>query len=203
MTTEKNKLSGIKVACSYDRAVDVADLTPHPRNPNTHPDGQIAVLAKIIKNQGWRAPIVVSTRSNLIVAGHGRLEAAKLLHVEQVPVDFQDFDDEAAESAHLIADNKLAELSELNQQTLDDLLDELNGKIDIALTGFDQLPSAEDEVANVVRDFKPRMEYNLVFEDEEQQEAWFELLRHIRAKHEEADTAGAAIKLFSDNLLNG
>ena len=55
------------------------DLVPHPRNPNKHGDNQIALLAKIIGNQGWRNPIVVSERSGFIVAGHGRLGAARVL----------------------------------------------------------------------------------------------------------------------------
>lgn len=189
-------ISGIKVACAFNEAKDVTELKAHPRNPNTHDDRQVALLAKVIKNQGWRAPIVVSNRSGFIVAGHGRLEAAKLLHVEQVPVDFQDFDDEASEHAHLIADNKLAELSEFNQGVVDDLLEGLNGIIDIDLTGFDDLPSAADEVQQI-RDFKPRMEFNLVFEDEEQQEAWFGLLRRIRGMYPETETAAAALKLFA------
>jgi len=192
-------ISGISVSCAFDSAVDIADLKPHPKNPNTHPDSQIAALAKVIRNQGWRAPVVVSNRSGFIVAGHGRLEAAKVLNVEQVPVDYQDFKDEATEQAHLIADNKLAELSELDQTVIDNLLSDLNGKIDIELTGFDEM-NPQDDIAKAVKDFKPRMEYNLVFEDEEQQEAWFELLRHVREKYPETETAGAAIKLFSESL---
>ncbi len=198
MAKEKMTISGIQVACAFDKAKDVTELVEHPRNPNTHDDKQIALLAKVIKNQGWRAPIVVSKRSGFIVSGHGRLEAAKLLHVEQVPVDFQDFSDEASEYAHLIADNRIAELSEFKQDTIDELLDELNGRIDIELTGFDELPTAED-VQQAVRDFKPRMEFNLVFEDEEQQEAWFGLLRRIRGKYPETETAAAALKLFADS----
>jgi ParB-like chromosome segregation protein Spo0J len=79
-------ISGIEAHCCFDKVVDVVDLVPHPRNPNKHDDKQIALLAKIIRSQGWRNPIVVSERSGFIVAGHGRLEAARVLNVEQVPV---------------------------------------------------------------------------------------------------------------------
>ena len=83
------RISGIEAHCAFDKEVDVVDLVPHPRNPNKHSDKQIALLAKIIGNQGWRNPIVVSERSGFIVAGHGRLGAARVLNVEKVPVDLQ------------------------------------------------------------------------------------------------------------------
>ena len=77
--------------------VDIEAMVENPRNPNKHSDKQISLLAKIIKSQGWRNPIVVSNRSGFIVKGHCRLAAARLLEVESVPVDYQDYDTEAAE----------------------------------------------------------------------------------------------------------
>ena len=77
--------------CAFDELVPVEKLVPNPRNPNQHPEAQVALLAKVITHQGWRAPIVVSTRSGFIVAGHGRYEAAKVLGLESVPVDYQEF----------------------------------------------------------------------------------------------------------------
>jgi ParB-like chromosome segregation protein Spo0J len=74
-----SKISGIETHCAFDKSVDVVDLIPHPRNPNKHDDKQIALLAKIIRSQGWRNPIVVSERSGFIISGHGRLEAATIL----------------------------------------------------------------------------------------------------------------------------
>ena len=136
-------ISGIEAHCAFDKEVDVVDLIPHPRNPNKHDDRQIGLLAKIIRNQGWRNPIVVSERSGFIVPGHGRLEAAKVLNVEQVPVDSQAFTNEAEEYAHLIADNRIAELAEASRDELAELIRELEGKIDLDLTGFDAPSLAE------------------------------------------------------------
>ena len=48
--------SGIAVHCAHDKLVDVVNLIPNPRNPNKHGDKQVAMLAKIIRHQGWRAP---------------------------------------------------------------------------------------------------------------------------------------------------
>ena len=66
-------MTAISIHCAHDELVDITTLVPNPRNPNRHPDKQIELLAKIIQNQGWRAPITVSTRSGFIVRGHGRL----------------------------------------------------------------------------------------------------------------------------------
>ena len=62
----------IEVKCAHDEMVSLKKLVPNSRNPNKHPKKQIAMLAKIIEMQGWRAPITVSNRSGLIVRGHGR-----------------------------------------------------------------------------------------------------------------------------------
>ena len=137
------------IHCAHDRLVDVTELVPNPRNPNKHGDKQVALLAKIIRHQGWRAPITISTRSGFIVTGHGRLQAALLLQVEKVPVDEQDFASEADEWAHVIADNRIAELAETDDALLKELLAELDGKLDMDLSGFDAV-----ELERVVNSFR-------------------------------------------------
>ena len=127
-----------EIHCAHDEVKNLAELVDHPRNPNTHSDQQIQMLGKIIAAQGWRAPIVVSKRSGFIVAGHARLKAAYFLGLDNAPVNLQDFKNEAEETAHLIADNRIAELAEMNNAALKDLLIELDtGEIDMDLTGFD------------------------------------------------------------------
>lgn len=107
----------IAVYCAHNRLVDAAELVPNPRNPNSHPTAQIELLAKIIKLQGWRAPIVVSNRSGFVVAGHGRLAAGLLFGGGGLPVNFQNFESGAAELAHLLADNRIPELADLNRRS--------------------------------------------------------------------------------------
>lgn len=139
--------SGIPVHCAHVELADVTTLIPNPRNPNKHGDKQVAMLAKMIRHQGWRACITVSNRSGFIVTGHGRLQAAQLLGVEKVPIDRQDFANEADEWAHVIADNRIAELAEIDDDLMRGLLDDLGGMdIDMDLTGFDE---AEIEGMNV------------------------------------------------------
>ena len=130
---------GIEVWCSFDKLVSVEDLKPNPRNPNTHPARQVELLAKNVRYFGWRHPITVSNRSGFIVAGHGRLEAARELGVQLVPVDYQNFASDNDEMAVLVADNRLAELASLDLNSLEGIIDELQvADFDTLLTGFDE-----------------------------------------------------------------
>lgn len=128
----------IKIHCSHTELRDPTSLVEHPRNYNTHPAEQIRLLAKIVQHQGWRNPITVSKRSGFVVKGHGRLAAAMLLKTEKVPVDVQDYKDEASEVADMIADNRIAELAEADTDALKGLLlDDVFDDFDLDLTGFD------------------------------------------------------------------
>ena len=121
-------------------------LNPHPRNPNEHPERQIDLLAKIILQNGMRAPIVVSNRSGFIIKGHARLEAAIKAGLEMVPVDFQDYDSENSEMADLLADNRIAELAEADISQINAIIDELEEEgFDLDLTGFD-LQALDEEL---------------------------------------------------------
>lgn len=137
-TTPRAMIGDIPVFCAFDEIIPTAKAVPNPQNPNKHPDKQINLLAEIIKQQGWRAPITISNRSGYIVRGHGRLLAAQLLGTESVPVDFQNYESDAAERADMIADNRLSEFSDLDEDILAELLNEINDSdFDIELAGFD------------------------------------------------------------------
>ena len=130
--------SGIPVHCAHRELADVTTLVRHPRNVNQHSDRQLALYAKIIRHRGWRSAVVVSNRSGLVVKGNGAVLAAGILGVELVPIDRQDFENEAEEVAHMLADNELARLAEDDADALKTLLDELDaGGLDLALAGFD------------------------------------------------------------------
>lgn len=139
MSKPSQKTEDPPIFCTYTEMRSTSRLKPHPKNPNHHPDGQIALLAKIIKEQGWRSPIVISKSSKLIVAGHGRLQAAKLLGLSKVPVEIQYFPDQASELAHLVADNRISEIAELDHGELAELLQDPQFEgFDLDLTGFDE-----------------------------------------------------------------
>ena len=129
----------VAVYCAYDEIVDIEKVVPNPKNPNQHGKEQIKLLAQIIKGQGWRNAITVSTRTGFITKGHGRLAAAKMLEAKQVPVEFQNYESEAAEYADMIADNRIAELSENSTTMLADLLQEIDtGEFPLELTGYSE-----------------------------------------------------------------
>lgn len=119
-------MESIKILCTCTEMVSVDKLVEHPRNPNKHGEKQIVLLAKIIKNQGFRRPIVVSRRSGFVIVGHGRLQAAKYLGMESVPVDYQNYENEAAEWADMVADNKIATMADFDNEALAEMFEELD-----------------------------------------------------------------------------
>lgn len=139
----------IPVYCTHDKIIQTEDLKPNPANPNTHPAEQIRLLARIIQDQGWRQPITVSTRSGYIVKGHGRYMAALKLGCP-APVDFQHYDSQERELADLIADNRIAELSKIDNAALEEALRQIaDSNLDMELTGFSDFVFNQ-EVAEVV-----------------------------------------------------
>lgn len=138
-TPKATTADGVSVFCAHDELVDVAKLVPNPGNPNSHPKEQIAVLAEIIKANGWRQPITVSTRSGFVVKGHGRLEAALKNKWSQVPVDYQNYSNEAEEWADLVADNRIAELSTIDEEKLIDMIQQMDtDTVPIELTRYSE-----------------------------------------------------------------
>lgn len=125
----------MNIHCKYDELVDVKALRPHPKNRNKHPDDQIERLAKILKYQGIRAPIVVSKRSNKIVKGHGTLQAIKANQWDKAPVVYQDFEDDDQEWLFVQSDNAIASWAELDLKGINADLGEL-GPFDIDLIGI-------------------------------------------------------------------
>jgi len=139
----------MKVFCSHTDMVLTDIVKGNPKNPNKHPARQIELLSKIIKKQGWRAPITISKRSGLVVKGHGRLEAARMLGCDEVPVDYQDYETEAAEIADMLADNKIAELSEIDSEIeLFHKQELIEADFDLELAGFDEYNEDEDNNDN-------------------------------------------------------
>ena len=116
----------------------VEELIPYSNNPKEHPDEQVKKIASSIKNYGWDQPIVVDGE-NEIIKGHGRLQAAELLGLDEVPIiRREDLSDGEAKAAR-IADNKTAE-SEWDDDVLSAELDTLLDvpEIDMDSTGFDE-----------------------------------------------------------------
>ncbi|MEN9671000.1 MAG: hypothetical protein RL018_1277 [Pseudomonadota bacterium] len=114
----------------------VTELIPYVKNSRTHSDEQVAQIAASIKEFGWTNPILVDG-DNGIIAGHGRLMAARKLGHKEVPtIELKDLT-EAQKKAYIIADNRLALNAGWDNEMLKlefDQLAELG--FDLELTGF-------------------------------------------------------------------
>lgn len=138
--------------------VAVADLKRHPKNPNHHSPDQVERLAQIIEYQGWRYAIKVSRLSGYITAGHGRLDAALLRGWTHVPVSYQEYESVEQEYADLVADNSIAEWSELDLSLINSYLPDLGPDFDIDMLGLKSfeidpadLPSLPDGERSILR----------------------------------------------------
>jgi DNA modification methylase len=117
-------------------------LIPFARNPRTHSDAQIAQIAASIAEFGFNNPILVDTNAG-IIAGHGRLLAARKLQLSEVPVIVLDHLTEKQKRAYVIADNQLALNAGWDEDLLRLELATLAGEeFDISLIGFDDIELA-------------------------------------------------------------
>ena len=114
----------------------VSDLIPYSRNPRTHTDEQVSQIASSILEFGFTNPILVD-KKNMVIAGHGRLLAARKLKLEKVPTICLDYLTETQKRAYVIADNKLALNAGWDDEMLKVEFEELKGlDFDMNLLGF-------------------------------------------------------------------
>ena len=119
------------------KEVEVSALIPYAKNSRTHDDAQVAQIAASIKEFGWTNPILVDGTKG-VIAGHGRLLAARKLGIVKVPtIELKDMT-EAQKKAYVIADNKLALNAGWDTNFLSLELQELKDQdFDLTLLGFD------------------------------------------------------------------
>ena len=116
------------------RSVDV--LIPYIRNAKQHSDAQVAQIAASIREFGWGAPILVDGQNN-VIAGHGRLLAARKLGITEVPVVPMAHLTDIQRRALILADNKIGENASWDDELLGLELAELkDGGFDLGITGF-------------------------------------------------------------------
>ena len=116
----------------------VASLIPHARNAKQHSDAQVAQIAASIREFGWGAPVIVDGKNN-IVAGHGRVLAARKLGMAEVPVVAMAHLTDIQRRALILADNKIGENASWENELLGLELAELQAAgFDLELTGFSE-----------------------------------------------------------------
>lgn len=112
------------------------DLIPYEFNARLHTPAQVKKIAKSIAAFGFNNPILVDSQKG-IVAGHGRLAAARYLGLEAAPVIVLDHLSEDERRAYVLADNRLAELAEWDEDTLSKEVQELQGtSLDLEAMGW-------------------------------------------------------------------
>lgn len=131
---------------------NIDELKPYKNNARKHDENQIEKIARSIKEFGFTNPILIDRDSN-ILAGHGRLMAAKKLGMKEVPTISLENLSGVQARAYIIADNKLSDVSEFNKEILKLEMIELKEiGIDLTLLGFETF-----EIEEIVHDmnFEP------------------------------------------------
>ena len=147
--------------------VAVDQIKPHPHNPRTHSKKQIRQIADSIQAVGFAAPVVID-EDGVLLAGHGRLEAAKLVGLKRIPAVVIEGLSEARKRALLLADNRIAQSAGWDRERLADELISLpellvEDGLDISVTGFEPaeidalLVDFEDDVSDPADDIDPAL----------------------------------------------
>jgi hypothetical protein len=185
------------------RRVRAAELAPNPRNWRTHPERQREALRGILEEVGYAGALLareLPDGSLELIDGHLR---AGTTPDAMVPVLVLDVDEH--EAAKLLASfDPLAAMAEANGEALGALLRDVETGSEALAELFTQL--AEDAGVIDLSDANPSsaqmavISYNLVFDDDEQQQKWFALLRYLKKHLAQYETHGARLAQFIDSI---
>ena len=149
--------------------ISVDKLKPYAKNARKHTADDVQYIANSIKQFGFNDPIGVWGKDNIIVEGHGRLEAAKMLGMDSVPIIHLDHMTDEQRRAYGLAHNRTAEMSEWDDDALDLELSDIF-EIDMTDFGFDDpndWPDGFDGEREKQEDYRdPSCQHN-VFENQE------------------------------------
>jgi DNA modification methylase len=141
------------------RHIPVSELRPRPNNARTHSLKQIRKIARSLRKFGFISPVIVDEQG-FIVAGHGRVEGAKMAGLEKVPVITVAHLSSEEVRAYVIADNQLATLAGWDRELLSIEIAELMEaapELDLTVTGFDleELELLNDAAPDEAEDLSP------------------------------------------------
>ena len=139
----------------------IDQLIPYANNARVHSPAQIELLRRSLREFGFVSPILIDGAGN-VIAGHGRIQAAKLEGIQEAPCVLVEHLSDAQRRAYILADNRLAELSTWDEVARDAELLRLQGEgVDLTLAGFEdgELVISEDseEYSEFVEKFKPKL----------------------------------------------
>ena len=125
------------------KLMKVSQLVPYINNARTHNEEQITKLRSSLREFGFINPVIIDRECN-VIAGHGRILAAKAEGIEEIPCVFADHLTEAQKKAYIIADNRMAQDAGWDEELLRIEIEALQAEsFDIALTGFEEQEIAD------------------------------------------------------------
>lgn len=134
------------------REVEIAALKPYERNAKQHSKEQVEKIGDSIRRLGFLSPCLIDQDMN-VIAGHGRIMAAKLIGWDRVPCVFIEGLTAEERKAYILADNRLTELGEWNMDLVQQELAALaDADFDISITGFDTDLRFDDSMAQITDD---------------------------------------------------
>ena len=123
--------------------VSISQLVPYVNNARTHSDAQVKKLRASLREFGFINPVIIDREFN-VIAGHGRILAAKEEGIEKVPCVFVDYLTPAQKKAYILADNRMAMDAGWDEELLRVEIEALQAEsFDVGLTGFDEKDIAE------------------------------------------------------------
>jgi hypothetical protein len=126
----------IQIRSKEIKLVNISEIKIKKNNRNMHPKDQIDMLVEHYKYQGFRNPLIISNQSGELVCGHGRLEAAKIAGLTELPVIYQDFESPEQEYAYHVSDNALSLWAELDLSGINTDLEFLGPDFNIDMLGL-------------------------------------------------------------------
>lgn len=189
-----------KFAIEY---VELDSIFPSASNARTHSEEQIEKLAGTILEYGFDQPIVARRADRTIIKGHGRVRAAALLGLEQVPVTFVD-DDEIRALGRGVSDNLLSDLAGWNHELLEPQLLELKEHDLPTIISDEELSAMLEGIGKGDGDGKgngdgasdPSQRFTIWFDSDEQRERWEAFVAFLDTKYASHETLAGRLHRY-------
>jgi ParB-like chromosome segregation protein Spo0J len=183
--------------------IPIEGIAKYPNNPRR---GDETKIQESLSRFGQQKPIVVAKETNFIVAGNHVYGAAKSLgwtHIAAVVTDLSDKD----AKAYLLADNRMSDIGDYNDSALAMILEDLATTGQLDGTGYDSddldelLAKLEkqSEESSQLADQSPTAE--IVFDDDQQQDLWFEFVKWLKGQYPEYETFAARLSRHIDETI--
>lgn len=185
--------------------IKIEELKEYESNPRYNYEA-IEAVKESIKEFGFKVPIVID-KNNVIVAGHTRLKAAKMLGMSEIPcIVADDLTDEQVRAFRL-ADNKVSELASWDFELLQDELLQIEN-IDMELFGFEteeenELESDKSRDESNEEESNYKIAYELIFNDEYERDEWYEFLKETKQKFADCETISQRVLCAIREWRNG